>query len=192
MGADRDAGASRRCRDPLRWSAPKLWEHLKRPFYDNGPNDQRGLGIQLAFSIGARQRRAICSRAVRDPDRFSDRHVALMNTKALDPFHIQVLKARSSRQAPRLDAASRASTHIKDSSLSSIFVIFICLAVADDDQNPPAFGVGLGGGANGSMWAKTAGRSATFRRAFHPSFLPAAAPTILTGNAHLHRHCLGW
>src|SRR6195256_4640742 len=28
----------------------KLWEHLKRPFYDNGPND-KGLGIQLAFSI---------------------------------------------------------------------------------------------------------------------------------------------
>src|SRR5262249_57134972 len=29
----------------------KLWEHLKRPFYDNGPND-KGLGIQLAYSIG--------------------------------------------------------------------------------------------------------------------------------------------
>src|SRR5712692_8011696 len=28
----------------------KLWEHLKRPFYDNGPND-KGVGIQLAFSI---------------------------------------------------------------------------------------------------------------------------------------------
>src|SRR5919201_4428549 len=28
----------------------KLWEHLKRPFYDNGPND-KGLGIQLAYSI---------------------------------------------------------------------------------------------------------------------------------------------
>src|SRR3984957_14404855 len=28
----------------------KLLEHLKRPFYDNGPND-KGLGIQLAYSI---------------------------------------------------------------------------------------------------------------------------------------------
>src|SRR3954468_14418346 len=28
----------------------KLWEHLQRPFYDNGPND-KGVGIQLAFSI---------------------------------------------------------------------------------------------------------------------------------------------
>src|SRR5207237_8489445 len=29
----------------------KLWEQLKRPFYDNGPND-KGLGIQLAYSLG--------------------------------------------------------------------------------------------------------------------------------------------
>src|SRR3979490_2031722 len=28
----------------------KLWEHLKRPFYDNGPND-KGLGIPLGYSI---------------------------------------------------------------------------------------------------------------------------------------------
>src|SRR5215471_14390582 len=28
----------------------KLWEHLRHPFYDKGPND-KGLGIQLAFSI---------------------------------------------------------------------------------------------------------------------------------------------
>ena len=29
----------------------KLWEHLKQPFYDKGPND-KGLGIQLGYSIG--------------------------------------------------------------------------------------------------------------------------------------------
>ena len=28
----------------------RLWEHLKRPFYDAGPND-KGLGIQLGYSI---------------------------------------------------------------------------------------------------------------------------------------------
>src|SRR5258707_3757589 len=28
----------------------KLWEHARRPFYDNGPND-KGIGIQLAYSI---------------------------------------------------------------------------------------------------------------------------------------------
>src|SRR3982751_1727726 len=30
--------------------AQKIWEHLKDPFYDRGSND-KGLGIQLAFSI---------------------------------------------------------------------------------------------------------------------------------------------
>src|ERR1700676_5075048 len=30
--------------------AAKIWEHLKDPFYDRGSND-KGLGIQLAFSI---------------------------------------------------------------------------------------------------------------------------------------------
>ena len=38
----------------------KLWEHVRRPFYDNGPND-KGLGIQLGYSI-ARVRWAICWR----------------------------------------------------------------------------------------------------------------------------------
>src|SRR4029079_13766619 len=28
----------------------KLWEHVRRPFYDNGPND-KGVGIQLGYSI---------------------------------------------------------------------------------------------------------------------------------------------
>src|ERR1051326_2616112 len=30
--------------------AVKIAEHLRRPFYDNGPND-KGIGIQLAYSI---------------------------------------------------------------------------------------------------------------------------------------------
>ncbi|MFY8113210.1 MAG: nitrate ABC transporter, permease protein, partial [Rhabdaerophilum sp.] len=29
----------------------KIWSHLKEPFYDRGPND-KGIGIQLAYSIG--------------------------------------------------------------------------------------------------------------------------------------------
>src|SRR5688572_14892361 len=29
----------------------KVWEHLQQPFYDKGPND-KGIGIQLAYSIG--------------------------------------------------------------------------------------------------------------------------------------------
>ena len=34
----------------------KLWEHIRRPFYDNGPND-KGVGIQLAYSIARVARR---------------------------------------------------------------------------------------------------------------------------------------
>src|SRR3974390_3441716 len=29
----------------------RLYEQLRHPFYDNGPND-KGIGIQLAYSIG--------------------------------------------------------------------------------------------------------------------------------------------
>src|SRR5215831_3288466 len=29
----------------------KIWQHLKDPFYDKGTND-KGIGIQLAYSIG--------------------------------------------------------------------------------------------------------------------------------------------
>src|ERR671918_2415949 len=28
----------------------KIWEHLKQPFYDKGPND-KGVGIQIGYSI---------------------------------------------------------------------------------------------------------------------------------------------
>ena len=34
----------------------KLWEHLRRPFYDSGPND-KGIGIQLAYSLAPRAAR---------------------------------------------------------------------------------------------------------------------------------------
>ena len=49
--ADGEHGDAGQVRDagPARVGA-KLWEHLRRPFYDNGPND-KGVGIQLAYSI---------------------------------------------------------------------------------------------------------------------------------------------
>ena len=47
----------------------KLWEHLRRPFYDNGPND-KGLGIQLAYLDRPRHwrlsARGCCSRSRSD------------------------------------------------------------------------------------------------------------------------------
>src|SRR5213078_5070465 len=48
MGATATQGKSA-MPGPLEVGA-KLREHLRRPFYDNGPND-KGLGIQLAYSI---------------------------------------------------------------------------------------------------------------------------------------------
>src|SRR5882757_9790979 len=98
--------------------AAKLWEHLKRPFYDNGPND-KGLGIQLAYSIARVAAGYLLAVAVAIPIGFLIGMSPLMN-RALDPF-IQVLKPISP-----LAWMPLALYTIKDSGLSSIFVIFIC------------------------------------------------------------------
>ena len=58
MGATATAGTSA-MPGPIEVGV-KIWEHLRQPFYDRGPND-KGLGIQLAYSIG-RVAIAICSR----------------------------------------------------------------------------------------------------------------------------------
>ncbi len=50
-------------------------QHLNQPFYDKGPND-KGVGIQLAYSLGACADRLFPGGDRRDPDRISDRHVA--------------------------------------------------------------------------------------------------------------------
>src|SRR5215470_9917476 len=96
----------------------KLWEHLKRPFYDNGPND-KGVGIQLAFSIARVMAGYLLAVLVALPVGFLIGMSPLMS-RALDPF-IQVLKPISP-----LAWMPLALYTIKDSSLSSIFVIFIC------------------------------------------------------------------
>jgi nitrate/nitrite transport system permease protein len=67
----------------------KLWEHLRRPFYDNGPND-KGVGIQLAFSIARVMIGYLLAIAVAVPVGFLIGMSPLMS-KALGPF-IQVLK----------------------------------------------------------------------------------------------------
>src|SRR5207237_7821116 len=67
----------------------KLWEHLKRPFYDNGPND-KGLGIQLAFSLGRVMLGYLIAVAIAIPLGFLIGMSPLMS-KALDPF-IQIMK----------------------------------------------------------------------------------------------------
>src|SRR4029078_8195866 len=96
----------------------KLWEHLRQPFYDNGPND-KGVGIQLAFSIARVAMAYLLAAAVAVPIGFLIGMSQLMS-KALDPF-IQVLKPISP-----LAWMPLALYTIKSSGLSAIFVIFIC------------------------------------------------------------------
>src|SRR5467141_4072800 len=96
----------------------KLVEHLRHPFYDKGPND-KGLGIQLAYSIARVMTGYLLAVAVAIPIGFLI-GMSPMMSRALDPF-IQVLKPVSP-----LAWMPLALYTIKDSSLSSIFVIFIC------------------------------------------------------------------
>jgi nitrate/nitrite transport system permease protein len=146
----------------------KLWFHLKRPFYDNGPND-KGVGIQLAYSIVRVFIGYLLAVAVAVPIGFLIGMSPLMS-KALDPF-IQVLKPISP-----LAWMPLALYTIKDSSLSAIFVIFIC------SLWPTMINTAFGVAAVRREWlnvAKTL-EVGTLRRAF-TIILPAAAPTILTG-----------
>jgi len=146
----------------------KLWEHLKRPFYDNGPND-KGLGIQLAFSIARVTGGYLLAVLFAIPIGFLIGMSPLMN-KALDPF-IQVLKPISP-----LAWMPLALYTIKDSGLSAIFVIFIC------SLWPMLINTAFGVAGVRREWLNVARtlEVGTLRRAF-TIILPAAAPTILTG-----------
>src|SRR5881394_2904993 len=146
----------------------KLWDHLRRPFYDNGPND-KGLGIQLAFSIARVTGGYLLAVLFAIPIGFLIGMSPLMN-KALDPF-IQVLKPISP-----LAWMPLALYTIKDSSLSSIFVIFICSVW------PMMINTAFGVASVRREWlnvAKTL-EMPPWRTALRV-ILPAAAPTILTG-----------
>jgi nitrate/nitrite transport system permease protein len=148
--------------------AATLWEHLKRPFYDNGPND-KGVGIQLAFSIARVAAGYLLAVAFAIPIGFLIGMSPLMS-RALDPF-IQVLKPISP-----LAWMPLALYTIKDSGLSSIFVIFIC------SLWPMLINTAFGVAAVRKEWLNVARtlEVGTVRRAF-TIILPAAAPTILTG-----------
>src|SRR5260221_11542419 len=91
----------------------KLWEHLKRPFYDNGPND-KGVGIQLAYSIARVMTGYLVAVAVAIPIGFLIGMSPLMS-QGLDPF-IQVLNPSSP-----LAWMPLALHTIKDRSRSAIF-----------------------------------------------------------------------
>jgi len=146
----------------------KLWQHLRDPFYDRGTND-KGIGIQLAYSIARVLAGYLLAVAVAIPVGFLIGMSPLMS-RALDPF-IQVLKPISP-----LAWMPLALYTIKDSSLSSIFVIFICSIW------PMLINTAFGVAAVRKEWLNVARtlEVGTLRRAF-TIILPAAAPTILTG-----------
>jgi nitrate/nitrite transport system permease protein len=166
MGASATQGKSA-MPGPLEVGA-KIWEHLKNPFYDRGSND-KGLGIQLAYSVARVMAGYLIAVVVAIPVGFLIGMSPLMS-RALDPF-IQVMKPISP-----LAWMPLALYTIKDSSLSSIFVIFIC------SLWPMLINTAFGVASVRREWLNVARtlEVGVFRRAF-TIILPAAAPTILTG-----------
>ncbi|MFN3348667.1 nitrate ABC transporter permease [Pseudorhodoplanes sp.] len=146
----------------------KLWEHLNEPFYDRGPND-KGVGIQLGYSLARVLTGYFLAVIFAIPIGFLIGMSPLMS-RALDPF-IQVLKPISP-----LAWMPLALYTIKDSSLSAIFVIFICSVW------PMLLNTAFGVSAVRKEWLNVARtlEVSPIRRAF-TVILPAAAPTILTG-----------
>jgi nitrate/nitrite transport system permease protein len=148
--------------------AAKIWQHLKDPFYDRGTND-KGIGIQLAYSIARVLIGYLIAVAVAIPIGFLIGMSPLMS-RALDPF-IQIMKPISP-----LAWMPLALYTIKDSSISAIFVIFICSVW------PMLIITAFGVATVRREWlnvAKTLEMSPA--RTALRVILPAAAPTILTG-----------
>jgi nitrate/nitrite transport system permease protein len=141
---------------------------LRDPFYVHGQND-KGLGIQLLYSIGRVAIGYGLAVLVAIPAGFLIGMSPLMR-RALDPF-IQVLKPVSP-----LAWMPLALYTIKDSNVSSVFVIFICALW------PMLINTSFGVASVRSEWRNVARtlEVGPFREAF-TVILPAAAPTILTG-----------
>ena len=141
---------------------------LSQPFYDNGPND-KGIAIQLAHSLGRVALGFLLACLVAVPVGFIIGMSPLLS-KALDPF-IQVLKPISP-----LAWMPLALYTIKDSSISGVFVIFICSVW------PMLINTAFGVASVKREWLNVALtlEVSWWRKAFLV-ILPAAAPTILTG-----------
>jgi len=148
--------------------AKKIWGHVTDPFYDKGTND-KGIGIQLAYSIVRVLGGFLLAALFAIPLGFLIGMSPLVY-KALDPF-IQVLKPISP-----LAWMPLALYTIKDSSTSSVFVIFICSIW------PMLINTAFGVASVRKEWLNVARtlEVGAFRKAF-TVILPAAAPTIMTG-----------
>jgi len=143
-------------------------EELSDPFYDNGPND-KGIGIQFLYSIARVLTGFSLSVIIALPLGFLI-GMSPVFYKALQPY-IQILKPISP-----LAWMPLALFVIKDSIMSSIFVIFIC-SIWPMLINT-AFGV-MSVKKDFLNVGKTL-EMGKFKTAFN-IILPAALPTIFTG-----------
>jgi nitrate/nitrite transport system permease protein len=145
-----------------------IWNHIINPFYDNGPND-KGIGIQLAYSLGRVMAGFLLAAVVAIPLGFLI-GMSPVFQGALDPF-VQILKPVSP-----LAWMPLALYTIKDSGLSSIFVIFICSIW------PMLINTAFGVAGVRREWLNVARTlEVSPLRTAWKVILPAAAPTILTG-----------
>ena len=145
-----------------------FYKQLAHPFYDNGPN-VKGIGIQLAHSLSRVGLGFLLAMMIALPLGFLIGMSPLFY-QALNPF-IQVLKPISP-----LAWMPIALYTIKDSSISAIFVIFICSIW------PMLINTAFGVASVRKEWLNVAKTLEVnpLRKAFLV-ILPAAAPTILTG-----------
>ena len=168
MGQGGGAGVEKSGFPTLSQMGETFYKQLSNPFYDNGPND-KGIGIQLAFSLARVGLGFLLAMLVAIPFGFLI-GMSPLAYAAFNPF-IQILKPISP-----LAWMPIALYTIKDSSISGIFVIFIC-SVWPMLLNT-AFGV-----ANVRKELLNVTKTlevSPLRKAFQV-ILPAAAPTILTG-----------
>jgi len=169
LGKDPTAGAKQNNGFPtLSQMREAIVSNLAHPFYDNGPND-KGIGMQLGHSLMRVGLGFGLAALIAIPLGFVIGMSPLMY-RALDPF-IQVLKPISP-----LAWMPLALYTIKDSSISGIFVIFICSVW------PMLLNTAFGVAGVRREWlnvAKTL-EVTPLRKAFEV-ILPAAAPTIVTG-----------
>jgi len=143
-------------------------KNLASPFYDNGPND-KGIGLQLGASLARVALGFGIAALVAVPLGFLIGMSPLLY-RALDPF-IQVLKPISP-----LAWMPLALYTIKDSSVSGVFVIFICSVW------PMLINTAFGVAGVRREWLNVAKTLEVSRlRLAFEVILPAAAPTILTG-----------
>jgi nitrate/nitrite transport system permease protein len=146
----------------------KLVEHATDPFYDKGPNN-KGIGLQLLYSVGRVLLGFSLAALLAIPLGFLI-GMSPLAYRAFDPF-IQILKPISP-----LAWMPLALFTLKDSSVSAVFVIFICSIW------PMLINTAFGVASVRRDWLNVAKTLEVkpLRKAFQV-ILPAAAPTILTG-----------